>query len=94
MRGYLGQSEVVLNRLAGKWTVLKRSDGKYVDLTAETGLRVEESSIAITRTALIEMEAPKLVGLTKSFILDDNFGAIICNRCQTEDEGWFGHLLY
>lgn len=47
LRGHLGKPEVVLNRLAGKWTVLKRSDGKYIDLTAETGLRVDESCVVV-----------------------------------------------
>jgi hypothetical protein len=92
-RGYVARPEVVLNRLAGKWTVQKRNEGKYDDLTSGTGLNVDDSSIGVTRTISVKMKTPELVGLAGDFTLDDNPGYIICKGCTTEFEGWTGHLL-
>ena len=92
-QGYLGRPEVVLNRLAGNWTIQKRVEGKYVDRTSDTGLKVDDSSIGVTRTISVKMNAPELVGLKNAFILDDTAGYIICKGCATEFEGWAGHLL-
>ncbi|WNO03986.1 hypothetical protein [Rhodoferax mekongensis] len=91
--GYLGHPPEVLNRLAGKWTLQKLEDGKYVDVTAKAGLRVSEETVGLTRTITVDIQNQGIVEFPMRLTLNDNAGVFVCIGCAKTPEAWFGRLL-